>query len=874
MRQPYWRGNNLLTKMETPPPDVPASFTSSLGMTMGAGYDIYGSGLVTPPEHPGLIGQLGNYTLSKVIGEGTAAVVFQALPPPESPEVRRLGNLDSTCPVAIKVLRPELAKRSDVRQRFITEAEHLKQLQHAHLIQVLDIQSREKLPYYVMPMMSGGNLAQQLQDRPNFSFTQVLKISTQIASSLKYIHSQGLTHRDVKPTNILLDKSGNAYLADMGLCRDFFVPGQLDGPTGSHLAGTAPYMSPAIIAGQAEDTRCDIYAFGATLYEMITGKPPYAGKTLDAIKTQIKQGPPPAIRPNVSNVSSDISSDMIQLVKDCIAHDLRNRYASMSDVLEDLNRLKSKQRIVGAQARRSSLFRPHTTRWLATFLLLGCVAIIGWQIQASQQKTIAHPQNKSTVTTHAPLRVRSEFSIPGILNWNNARIGDWDGDGQIDLFMQQDQTLAAYTLAGEAIAQHNFAMPDRHQFKLYKLYDHDNDKRHEMWVSWTDKTDTQLTLLNQAFFPIKTLHTEGSIFRYPNGGIDTSRLEYGSVIDLENDGKKEILTHIHTGYSLAPRGIICFDQQTGKQNWFYETAPSSSVQAADLDGDGIMEVIVTSGAPSNGHKLSNGTDDAHSYVFCLDHLGQERWRIMTGDHYSSNIAHPIDLNHDGKLEVIIIASALAEHRQNLPEPEFGHIIAVSHDGQEIARFNAGFQIRKELILNNQPNKPPRIAIFTHTGKFTILDHQLKPIISRQFKLTTGNDFITNKFYAVDLNNNHEPEIILSLQEQIIQGPINVGHHNQPPDVRWMYNNRVVILNTQLQTLAQYTLAETWKKKQHIAIHLVDTDHDDKLELLCLSDRITLLDITPKYFQKKSNNTFTKIFSTESSLHNNANQSSQ
>ncbi len=122
----------------------------------------------------------------------------------------------------------------------------------------------------------------------------ILDIATQIAEGLRYAHQRGIIHRDLKPANILLAANDKACLADFGLARTMFNDTIVDVES-QQCEGTAPYMSPAVAAGNAEDTRCDIYAFGALLYEMLTGEPPYKGQNTKEIQKQILAGPPKPI---------------------------------------------------------------------------------------------------------------------------------------------------------------------------------------------------------------------------------------------------------------------------------------------------------------------------------------------------------------------------------------------------------------------------------------------------------------------------------------------------------------------------------------------------------------------------------------------------
>src|SRR5204863_5266604 len=139
---------------------------------------------------------------------------------------------------------------------------------------------------------------------------------------------------DLKPGNVLLEADEGAYLTDFGLALTLFNDSLID-VTVDHRAGTAPYMSPTVASGEAEDTRCDIYAFGALLYEMLTGRPPYEGETAQEIFKLIRAGPP---RP-ILEINPDAPRELAAVAEAAMARELRDRYTSMSDVLLDLDRV-------------------------------------------------------------------------------------------------------------------------------------------------------------------------------------------------------------------------------------------------------------------------------------------------------------------------------------------------------------------------------------------------------------------------------------------------------------------------------------------------------------------------------------------------------
>jgi sugar lactone lactonase YvrE len=255
---------------------------------------------------------------------------------------------------------------------------------------VLEVSDRAQGPYFVMPYFERGSLAQRIKPGQALDAPAALDIAIQVAAGLQFAHRRGIIHRDLKPANILLGAGGQTCLADFGLARTMFNDTIID-VENDKWEGTAPYMSPGVAAGHAEDTRCDIYAFGALLYEMLTGEPPYAARTTQDIRRQILAGPPKPIRQR----NPEADAGLTAVAEGAMARELRNRYADMTDVLADLERIKQSKRPVGL-ARRVR----HTpvAVWIAAGAAIALVLL--WLSQV----TMAPPKKPVTtpIITNAP----------------------------------------------------------------------------------------------------------------------------------------------------------------------------------------------------------------------------------------------------------------------------------------------------------------------------------------------------------------------------------------------------------------------------------------------------------------------------------------
>src|SRR5580658_6031967 len=259
------------------------AFVPPVSVFAGPIAELVGHRLLSPPSRPGLLASLAHYEILRVLGSGGMGVVLLA----------RDG--ESGREVALKMVRPELVPNQQMVHRFVKEAGHLQKLKHPHVVPVLEVSDRPQGPYFVMPYFEQGSLAQRIKPGQGLNGAAILDIALQVAEGLQFAHRRGIIHRDLKPANILLGAGGKTCLADFGLARTMFNDTIVD-VEHDQWEGTAPYMSPGIAAGHAEDTRCDIYAFGALLYEILTGDPPYVGRNTQDIRQQILAGPPKPIR--------------------------------------------------------------------------------------------------------------------------------------------------------------------------------------------------------------------------------------------------------------------------------------------------------------------------------------------------------------------------------------------------------------------------------------------------------------------------------------------------------------------------------------------------------------------------------------------------
>ena len=273
-----------------------------------------------PPRVAGDLGTLGPYRIVKEVGRGGLGVVFQAFD-------ETLGRA-----VAIKVLRGERVEGDDRRQ-LAREARHAARFRHDNVVVVYAVEeSPEGLPFIVMEYIPGPSLAELLRERTRLEPRLAAELASQAALGLAAAHQAGLIHRDIKPANILLDPAnGRARITDFGLAHIAEAPGSM--PEGT-LVGTPSYMSPEQARGSGQvDASTDQYSLGASLYEMLTGEPPFRGTPAMVVHQVLEEEPRPPRR-----LSEAIPRDLETICLKTLAKDPKQRYPTVAALAEDLLR--------------------------------------------------------------------------------------------------------------------------------------------------------------------------------------------------------------------------------------------------------------------------------------------------------------------------------------------------------------------------------------------------------------------------------------------------------------------------------------------------------------------------------------------------------
>ncbi|MFB3922646.1 MAG: protein kinase [Terriglobia bacterium] len=294
-----------------------------------------------PREHSEKLGgmRVSHYRILHELGRGGMGAVYKA-------EDLSLGRL-----VALKFLSEDLVQDALALERFQREARAASSLDHSNICTIYEVGTHEKQPFIVMQLLEGHTLKQRIGTKP-LNPDECLHLALQIGEALEAAHARGIVHRDIKPANVFITQHGQVKVLDFGLAkllprrprpsRDSAAPHSTDEMTADEpvtspgvAVGTVAYMSPEQLRGEAVDARSDIFSFGALLFECLTGKLPFGGETPIDVQYAILRKPPPSLR----RLVPDISPEWEQLVERCLAKQPGQRFGSMAEVREALQRL-------------------------------------------------------------------------------------------------------------------------------------------------------------------------------------------------------------------------------------------------------------------------------------------------------------------------------------------------------------------------------------------------------------------------------------------------------------------------------------------------------------------------------------------------------
>jgi serine/threonine protein kinase len=319
----------------------------------------------------------GRYQIVKELGRGAMGIVYQA----HDPEIGRS--------IAVKVLREDRMTTEAFVQRFLKEARAIGRLSHPNIVTVYDIGQDRGTVYIAMEFLEGEPLDKVIE-RKKFSFEDIVDLGLQMGEALHYAHQRGIVHRDVKPSNIIIQPTGRIKITDFGIAH-------IEDPTASiqtqagEILGTPAYMSPQQATSQPLDGRSDLFSLGVILYELATGGRPFLGKNLAAIFHSVTHDhpPPPA------DINPEVPLNLSQIIMKCLNKDPEERYATGEALAEDLEKCLAKRESGPAEESAASLKGKKKKKGIV--ILIAAVTIAGVIGGLSYYLTIPEKKTSSAI---------------------------------------------------------------------------------------------------------------------------------------------------------------------------------------------------------------------------------------------------------------------------------------------------------------------------------------------------------------------------------------------------------------------------------------------------------------------------------------------
>jgi len=317
----------------------------------------------------------GRFEIQEMLGLGGMGAVYKAY------------DRDIDRVIALKCIRPELAKDPEITQRFTQELLLARQIAHKNVIRIFDVRDSGGLKFITMEYVEGRDLGSLVEAKGKLPIADSVAITMQICSGLACAHAEGVVHRDLKPSNIMVEPNGRVVVMDFGLARADHI-GQMT-QTGA-VMGTYQYMSPEQAKGTKADARSDIFTIGIILYELLTGKTPYSAES--ALASLLKRTQEAAVAP--SQIDPAIPLPLSAIVAKCLERDVAKRYQTVDDLLNDLKAFQGGSSITAASPKTSQKML-----WLvASFVLAGLItvaAIVKWSSSSTgSSATAVHPTVK------------------------------------------------------------------------------------------------------------------------------------------------------------------------------------------------------------------------------------------------------------------------------------------------------------------------------------------------------------------------------------------------------------------------------------------------------------------------------------------------
>jgi serine/threonine protein kinase/predicted Zn-dependent protease len=408
------------------------------------------------------VSSVAEYEILDLLGRGGMGVVYRA-------RHRLLNRI-----VALKMIRDGTGDHPEQLARFLIEAEAVARLHHPNILQIYEIGAQDGLPFVTLEMLEGGSLTDRLGGTPQPGRAAAALVAT-LASAMDAAHQAGIVHRDLKPSNVLFNRDGVPKITDFGVAKRLEI--EQGNTLSGQVVGTPSYMAPEQALGLIHQVGppADIYALGAILYEMLTGRPPFKGPTtLETLRQVVfEEAVPP------SRLQSQVARDLETICQKCLQKEPQKRYSTAQALADDLRRYLAGLPI---QARRTPLWErgvkwARRRRVTATLLALGLAALVALTGVAIQSNTRRRQHDWDEAFRLAKLRAESDRTL--FKGQSHVAQRQWDEarfvlNGLLNQIRNEPQLISLHTRAADLLrqadrgrAERNAAANDRRRYERF-----------------------------------------------------------------------------------------------------------------------------------------------------------------------------------------------------------------------------------------------------------------------------------------------------------------------------------------------------------------------------------------------------------------------
>jgi hypothetical protein len=451
------------------------------------------------------------------------------------------------------------------------------------------------------------------------------------------------------------------------------------------------------------------------------------------------------------------------------------------------------------------------------------------------------------------LQLKSSFGGPDATYWGQARVMDWDGDGDQEIVVGRQQGVSVFTTSG--VATNGLLLQgvpeNADEFSLNWLVDDGRPGSAQPAVSWRIVDQLHLAVLNRQGKLVQSFTNTGHIYRDTNGEPSASMWTAARVADLNGDGKRELLAILTMGEGGTQRGLCCLSFESGANLWTYLTAPKVH-QVECIEVDGKQQIVLGTTASSNRVHVAD-TSDAYSYLFVLRPDGTPAWSKRLWDHYSQS-----HLLIDPEQKTIYAWSLYSGEalRTLRGEPPQGHIVCYRYSGEELGHKDFG-QYLGSCWLSDATNDGRKRLLATdrdgYLHRFTLgLSLEEKVRVAKKQPWPIRLEFLTEG----DLDGDGRNEIVLLCYGlEYVSGRDETGRSRvvQKTEPSRVVENQhdptILVLDSRLRTIGTHGLGELWTSSVPVTAWVGQLQKGDPPRLLVLADKVLVLGLTRGLFPR-------------------------